>query len=90
MYYVTHKLYFSNRPSLVSYVVEVRQGKVVDLFPFERELQSMLWVDALFLSENDAMHGCRISDVTSVDNISVNLECLYYAYSVENGILHRL
>lgn len=50
MFYVTHKLHMPADEVLTMYVVEVKEGAVVRCFPFEAELQSMVWKDELFLS----------------------------------------
>lgn len=52
MFYVAHKVYFENNDPLTLHVVQVVRGRVVSLFPFDGERQSMVWVDALLLSDN--------------------------------------
>lgn len=57
MYYASHRLYISKNSPLGLHVVKVEQGRVIALFLFERELQSMLWFDTLLLSENNSLDG---------------------------------
>lgn len=57
MYYATHRLYNSKEGFLRLMVVETEQGRVLSLFPFDGERESMIWVDALLLSSNENLDG---------------------------------
>ncbi len=79
MYYATHKLYIGNDNPLVFHVVKVEQGLVVDFFPFDGEKQSMLWVDAIVLSDRDDAETL----LPPYCNGARPVEELVYAYSLE-------
>lgn len=61
------------------HVVEVQHGNVISLFPFDGERQSMLWVDAILLSNDAALDGIS-NDITSL--LSASDSVPLYAYSV--------
>ncbi len=55
MYYLTQKLHLIKGNPLVLQVVKVEQGRVVSYFDFRHEMQSMMLVDEMVLSENDSL-----------------------------------
>lgn len=79
MYYATHRLYVSKNNPLGLHVVKVEQGRVHSFFPFDGERQSMLWVDALLLSDNDTLNGFfgTMGDIMQIAAPSSNARHLY-------------
>lgn len=81
MYYATRCLHLPQREPLKLYVVEVKCGEAVSFFPFEKELQSMVWVDELFLSYNPG--ACFFNDIKNEAVHSAQPLYLYSADSTE-------
>ena len=80
MYYATHRLYVANNNNpLRLHVVKVEQGRVHSFFPFDGERQSMLWVDVLLLSDNEALNGFSgtMSDIFGIAQPSADACHLY-------------
>ena len=48
----THRLYNLAPEVSLHQVVEIRDGFVTEIYPFEAELHSMLWFDAVVLSRS--------------------------------------
>lgn len=52
MRYLARRLYFNSHNFLSMYVAEISKGEVVALYPFDVELQSMVYTEALMLSKS--------------------------------------
>lgn len=61
----THRLYNLSAEVTLHQVIEVRNGFVTDIYPFESELHSMVWFDAVVLS--DSIFEKRVFD--TMDNL---------------------
>lgn len=81
MYYAAHLIYISKNNFLKLHVIKVEQGRVVSLFPFDGELQSMQWADRLLLSNDSTLGGC-VSALEAVLPHSVSNEIPSFAYKV--------
>ena len=69
-----------------SQVINVASGKVLSVAPFKGELQSMIFVEEIYLSSMDDAHA--VSDINTELHRSGGA---LYAYSVgEDGALSRL
>lgn len=53
MLYVSYKLHIAKDKFLGLHVVQVDNGKFVSFYPFEKECESMCWVDTILLSHCD-------------------------------------
>lgn len=82
MYYATHRLYVSKNNPLGLHVVKVEQGRVHSFFPFDGERQSMLWVDALLISEDGTL-SCISGTLDEVLDAARPSEQGCYLYSIE-------
>ena len=80
----THRLYNMSEEVSLHQVIEVRDGFVTDIYPFEAELHSMVWFDAVVLS--DSLFEKRLFD--TMDNLlkftgrNLNIETPCRAYGV--------
>lgn len=92
MYYATHRLYVSKNNPLGLHVVMVKQGRVHSFFPFDGERQSMLWADALLISDNEALNGFSgtLDEVLDVARPSKRGCCLYSIEKQKENFLLRL
>ena len=75
MFYVTHKLHMPGDEIRAMWVVELKNGAVVRCFPFEAELQSMVWKEELFLSP--VVSAKCLSDITGRAVHGAQPLCLY-------------
>lgn len=87
MLYVVRELYLPTGERLCGWVVDIADGCVVSIFPFERELPSMCFFDEIFLSYNsDALNIDELRDAVPVDKSGERL----YAYSRVGNSFSRL
>lgn len=78
MYYLAYTLYFSKRKALAMQVVEVQEKRVVDIFPFDCELQSMQLVDLLLITDRRIPETIRnLEDALSENEPKLHRALLY-------------
>lgn len=81
MLYVSYKLYISKNKFLGLHVVQVKNGKFVSFYPFEKECESMCWVDTIMLTNHNVehQHVDSVFDLLPSEFVADDL----YAYRVD-------
>jgi hypothetical protein len=88
----THRLYSSTTEALFQQVVEIEEGIVTKNYPFESELHSMVWYDAVILSHSH-FEKCFFSTMEEALAFAASVSSVTHpchAYGVtfhENGCL---
>ena len=90
MFYVAHRIYLSKENFLRLHVVEVVNKRVLSVFPFDTEKESMVWADALVLSNVPLPAFARTIDEVLPSVGSDNIPTmLYEVQQADNGYCFR-